>query len=303
MFGSDILDAAIGLLFVYVVLSLICSAAHELLEAVLRYRASDLEKGLGELLESGPQERSVLKAFYNHPLINGLYKGKYIPGKAGNLPSYIPSQTFALAMMDLAGGAAGAIAKEVPREKPVALRAGILANLPPSNARSALVILVDAAGNDIVRARENIEKWFNDGMDRVSGWYKRRTRWVLFGLGFAVAIGINANTVDIARTLANNAAIRSSLVPLAEAAVAQKTIDQVDKSIQSQIAAVGNSGLPLGWSQQSFPVGAGALLSKAGGWLLTAFAVSLGAPFWFDILNKFVNFRTALKPPPAKQEK
>jgi hypothetical protein len=182
------------------------------------------------------------------------------------------------------------------------LRAGILTNLPPSNARSAFVTLVDAAGNDIVRARENIEKWCNDGMERVSGWYKRRTQYILFILGLAVAVGTNANTVDIARTLANNAAVRS-LVPLAEAAVAQKTIDQVDKNIQRQIAAAGNSGLPLGWSQKSFPVSAGALLPKAGAWLLTAFAVSLDAPFWFDLLNKFINFRTSLKPAPASKDK
>jgi hypothetical protein len=303
MFGSNILDAAIGLLFVYVVLSLICSAAHELLEAVLRYRASDLEHGLRELLESGEEQRAVLQTLYNHPLVNGLYKGKYTPGKTRNLPSYIPSYTFALAMMDMAGGAAGAVAKESSPGRTTALRAGILSNLPPSNARSALVTLVDAAGNDIVRARENIEKWYNDGMDRVSGWYKRRTRYIIFVLGLAVATGINANTVDIARTLANNAAVRSSLVPLAEAAVAQQRIDQVDKSIQSQIAASGNSGLPLGWSQQSFPRNVHDLLPKAGGWLLTAFAVSLGAPFWFDVLNKFVNFRTALKPVEGPKDK
>jgi hypothetical protein len=33
------------------------------------------------------------------------------------------------------------------------------------------------------------------------------------------------------------------------------------------------------------------------GWLITAFAVSLGAPFWFDLLNKFVNVRASGKAP------
>jgi hypothetical protein len=54
------------------------------------------------------------------------------------------------------------------------------------------------------------KKWYNDGMERVSGWYKRRTRYIVFVLGFVVASGINANTVDIARTLANNAAVRTA---------------------------------------------------------------------------------------------
>ena len=101
MFGSNILDAAIGLLFVYVVLSLICSAAHEILEGFLKYRSSDLERGLRELLESNSQNTMVTETVYNHPLIGGLFKGKYVPGKTHNLPSYIPAHNFALAVMDL----------------------------------------------------------------------------------------------------------------------------------------------------------------------------------------------------------
>jgi hypothetical protein len=36
------------------------------------------------------------------------------------------------------------------------------------------------------------------------------------------------------------------------------------------------------------------------GLLLTTFAVSLGAPFWFDLLNRFVNIRSAGKAPEEK---
>jgi hypothetical protein len=32
------------------------------------------------------------------------------------------------------------------------------------------------------------------------------------------------------------------------------------------------------------------------GWLLTAGAISLGAPFWFDLLNKFMVIRSTVKP-------
>jgi hypothetical protein len=50
--------------------------------------------------------------------------------------------------------------------------------------------------------------------------------------------------------------------------------------------------------------------SKAGGWalkvfglLLSALAVSLGAPFWFDTLSKFMNVRGAGKVPDAKRSR
>ena len=50
MFNSTILDVAIGMIFVYLLLSLICSAAHEMIEYWLKKRASDLERGVRELL-------------------------------------------------------------------------------------------------------------------------------------------------------------------------------------------------------------------------------------------------------------
>ena len=308
MFGSNILDAAIGLLFVYVVLSLICSAAHEILEGFLKYRSSDLERGLRELLESNSQNTMVTETVYNHPLIGGLFKGKYVPGKTHNLPSYIPAHNFALAVMDIAGGVAGAVAARA--DGTAVLRAGILQKLPPSNAQTALLALVDAAGGDLVCARENIEKWYNSSMERVSGWYKRRSQVIIFVLGLAVAVGVNASTIDIAQKLATDTAVRNSLVPLAQAAMASKDAAQPaqpaqtpEKSpsqvISDQLSQLNQTGLPVGWLN-GFPKQSDKQWSLVFGWLLTAIAVSLGAPFWFDMLNKFISFRTSLKPADAK---
>jgi len=39
------------------------------------------------------------------------------------------------------------------------------------------------------------------------------------------------------------------------------------------------------------------VLTKVIGIAATALAVSLGAPFWFDVLNKFMKFRSTFKPP------
>jgi hypothetical protein len=49
-------------------------------------------------------------------------------------------------------------------------------------------------------------------------------------------------------------------------------------------------------------------LARLLGWMLTILAISLGAPFWFDMLNKLVNVRSAGKSPdeaaktPGKKE-
>jgi hypothetical protein len=37
-------------------------------------------------------------------------------------------------------------------------------------------------------------------------------------------------------------------------------------------------------------------LGRLPGWLLTALAITLGAPFWFDLLNKIMVIRSTVKP-------
>jgi len=94
------------------------------------------------------------------------------------------------------------------------------------------------------------------------------------------------------------------------------------KAFRDSVARLGNTGLPIGWGEEirkkldlpakgpAFSKGSdfwnwlgdhpGALISMCFGWLLTAVAASLGAPFWFDLLGKIINVRAAGKPPGEK---
>ena len=315
MFGFEMLDVAIGVAFVYLLVSLLCSAVVEAIESVLRRRATDLERGIGELLH----DPSLLERLYNHPLISGLYRGEYETGKR-NLPSYIPSRSFSLALLDLLAspdgkqhaGVWGANADEPTTVSTEALVNGMSGDPVLDQARHAVIALVNAAGGDARRTRENIEFWFDAAMDRVSGGYKRRAQKVLFIIGLVVAIGMNIDTVRILRELMISKAKREAVVTIAANYARQGT------DAQNDYAAAGKEldrlGLPIGWP--SCPkcdqaklkindrcwracwrvnVGAAGGLTILG-WLLTAFAVCLGAPFWFDLLNKFMVIRSTVKP-------
>jgi hypothetical protein len=110
MLNSGILDVVIGLMLVYILLALICTAVNEILETWLKVRAIELERGVRELLnEQGGG--NLAQRLYDHPLIYSLFNGNYDPshikknGKYRNgstLPSYIPARNFALAVMDMA---------------------------------------------------------------------------------------------------------------------------------------------------------------------------------------------------------
>ena len=79
--------------------------------------------------------------------------------------------------------------------------------------------LLDDAANDIDRFRRNVEVWFNDGMDRVAGWYKRHTTAWQAAIGFLLAVALNVDALQIVRTLYRDPALRQSLASQAQAYV------------------------------------------------------------------------------------
>lgn len=316
MFGSEVLDVAIGLTFVYLVLGLITSAINEMLEAALRRRASFLQRGLREML-GDPQGSGLVRSLYNHPLVNSLFPGPYNPKSNRNLPSYIPARNFSLALMDTialsnrnSGQRSGAARSTVaysdlqgagPAQGAASpagsgLRAAAeSARVSHPEASQAILTLLDAAGDDPGKTRENIEAWFNSTMDRVSGAYKRGTQIMLLASGLFIAVLMNADSINIVTSLATNEAVRQTLVTASAAAPAG--------SSDALLVQIRRSGLPVGWSPhpmehdpRGVPATWGEWFAKVLGLLLTGFAVSLGAPFWFDVLNRIIVVRSTIKP-------
>jgi hypothetical protein len=115
----------------------------------------------------------------------------------------------------------------------------------------------------------------------------------------------------IVNALSRDTTLRASIVAAAQEAAKQPVPQGNDnsletiKTLQGQINAL---QLPIGWSRgaderRGLPNSLGDAFMKLIGLSLTAFAVSLGAPFWFDLLNKLVNVRAAGKPPETASER
>ena len=324
MSAFDLLGIAIGVVFVYLLLSLICTALYELVEAQLKRRAADLMKGLRDLLEGDSSQAvgpdSWIVQVYRHPLISSLYNDTFNPTQQRNLPSYIPSRNFALALMDVVYHE-----NDANKDQPLSIQAfrTMVSALPAGHLRQALLTLIDSADNDLERLRKNIEKWYDGTMDRVSGWYKRRAQKILFGMGLVLAILLNADTFAIAATLAKDVNAREALVAVSQSYVEQAQTDASAAPAGAQIASCATDAnspecrfernlaqlralpLPLGWDRTnplSVPSAADgshlfwAWLIKTLGWLCTALAISLGSPFWFDVLNKLMVIRSTVKP-------
>ena len=102
MFGSNALEIAIGIVFVYLLLSLLCTVINEGIANFLEMRGKNLLEGVKNLLND-PEFTSLAQHVYNHGLIGGVMQGATDFSQKNRLPSYIAPTNFALALMDILG--------------------------------------------------------------------------------------------------------------------------------------------------------------------------------------------------------
>ena len=153
-----------------------------------------------------------------------------------------------------------------------------------------------------------VQNWYNELMVRATGWYKKHIQMVTIILGFTIAAAFNADTFSIYERLSTNSSAREDVVNLATnfieksdanpsdtAMTAEQLTTRIDGLLKEDIAKVRNP-LGLGWhpDNEDYNFQDDGLVDwvvRILGWLVTALAISLGAPFWFDLLRKFVRIR------------
>ena len=276
---GSVLNVAIGLFFTYLVLSLIGTAVHEAAASLSLSRGRLLKSGLRTLLNDGAMGgvAALFEKVFGHGLIQGLSKTR--------LPSYLPSRTFSLALFDaLSDKGEGTLFSQIERG---------VAQLSPCYAKESLTTFLIAAGGDIDAFRSRVETWFDDSMDRLSGVYKRWAQLIHFLFGFMVAIAFNVDSMNITSVLWHSADRREAIAAQAQSFVASHAgvpNSAAAPNLSDTISQLQGLPVPLGWTPEllhrSDP---SAWAFSLAGWLVTGFAISLGAPFWFDLLQNLMN--------------
>lgn len=155
------------------------------------------------------------------------------------------------------------------------------------------------AANDKEKFKALIENWYDDQMDRIAGWYKRKLTFLTFILGFIIAGLFNVDTVGLTTDLIKNEEMRTMLVEGAKTYVANNPDGLKSGSFSEQRQYIDSVNTEM--SKYNYVLGVSKEAKFTGwtilGWLITAFAISLGAPFWFDLLNKLMQVRNSVKIP------
>lgn len=205
---NPIIETAIGLVFVYLLLSMICSALQEWIATLLGLRAKTLFEGVTKMLCGDTNLRDQI---YDHPLVDGLSRKTWLDKLTRRTarPSYISSKTFSNAFLAAAAVpqalAAGANPKTANNGQPL-----------HANTQELIATLRAVAPGNLEQVGKNVEDWYNDAMERVSGWYKRKTQGILLILALIVAIAFNADSLMLARAFWADPNLRAGVVAAAQ---------------------------------------------------------------------------------------
>lgn len=282
MFGSTVLDLAIGLIFAFLIISLITSTATEGVASAFKWRADTLLQGIKDLLND-QNFTGLAKDLYNHGLVNPQSDGKATSEATLKAkPSYIDAQHFAAALTELLK-----ISPDVAKDR----LNDEINKIPDEQVKKVLSGIVTRANGNIDQIRRDFAAWFNQGMDRVAGVYKRYTQLWNFLIALLLAIAFNLDAVKIAHTLWDQPGLIKEFSAPAVGANADKLFTQL-----------GQLGLPFGWDDKAIddlwrlPTSLSAIVSWVSaivGWVIMAASTLFGASFWFDALQRVTQLRGA----------
>jgi len=281
MLSSTVLEVAIGLVFCYASVALITSSVYEAIASQLNFRSKTLLVGIQKLLNAEhTADQELILGIYNHALASPLGDG--VAKKIEDLkhkPSYIDSAHFASALIDTIQTHSGDFA----------MLSSDINGIENEQLRQLLRSMYDSSAGKVENLQTALATWFDTGMDRVSGAYKRQSQRWCFVIALVLAVTFNIDSFHLFSVLWQHPAL----------------INEISQPQTTGQALGALKTLPIGWqtvlsSAEPAKTTIDCLIMFFG-WVITASASLFGGPFWFDLLKTLVNLRgTGTKPKEAK---
>ena len=156
---------------------------------------------------------SMAGRFYQQPSIKYLAKGKtsYWGILSSSKPSYLRPMNFSETLIQMLKdkGAGETVMQKIG----FTLRFNTI-HMQPNSLKQISNIFDDAGGNEDL-FKEKLNQWYNEMMERLSGWFKRKIQFVLFIIGMIMAITFNIDSISIAKKLGKDKTAREQLVQMA----------------------------------------------------------------------------------------
>ncbi len=289
---SQALEVVIGLIFIYYVLGSIVSLVTQWINEFLETRGKALERYLVKIVGDKkiedliklPQLQALRPIRYKNFL--SVFGSVTEPKKIEK----IPVSTLVDAYFDLVG----LTSKE---NLNLIQLAELVDKLPDSEGKQAFILWIQQGVTNIDDLRKRTTAYFTGLMEQASSTFRANARSFVIILSIGVTVLFGTDSLQLARTLWNNAELRALTVAKAEMVVQQ---EGTDATIDDLIKELGDMTIKIGWWQTERPA-AGSdvttwiyfILLKVLGLGITAAAVSQGSSFWYDLLKKITSPTTS----------
>lgn len=305
--GSSIIEVGVGLILVYMLMSLLVSQINNIIKNLLDVRGEYFVTELGRLI-SDPEVRARLLA---HPAIQVLMHGDMVKN--------ITADKLAEVLVDILAGSGEAL-EYLEQLHNSALVDRLLEPISDPNLRRRLEQVL-ATARSLPDAKLKLTDWFNTTLNRLSELYRRRMQFFSLVVGALLAILLNVDTLAVGRALWNDPVLRQATVAAADVTLSETDLTAADPgTVQDSFATARQTmsqflelRLPIGWTVDAVdatdqplaaldplrdsrnlwnfvpgnsPYWLQLWLEKIGGLILTTVAVMQGAPFWFDLLKR-----------------
>ena len=271
-------------------ISLLVTAIQEGISSFLKLRGSNLKKGINQLVGD-----KMAKSVCSHPLMETMKAKKSQWGIGEPFPSYLKSKYFSQILVDVISPKDEVLGDGM---KKVGKSIDKISN---ENLKKILKIFHQKANGEMEKFEGLLSEWFDAGMERASGWYQRKVQLILLVISFVVVVVINANALNVAKTLWKDKSARNRIVAMAEA-MSQSDLAENEKREIIMNNMNNNIRIPLGWEHVGNHkdcwyerINSALTWTSFLGWIITILAVSLGAPFWFDLIGKISKIRKSSK--------
>ena len=235
------------------------------------------------------RDKITLSDVMGHALVQPFRHATSL-GKPTRNPSYLPSSVFSRTLVDLlTPGSTEPEFADIER--------GVWALRSSPKLRQSLSSIVKAANGEVDSFLGATQMWFDRQMDRVTGSYKRwAKRWVLVLAVAVVCLG-NIDSIAIARALYAGGATRATVIQQVTDLNFCSTPGDPTKCAEEAANFLQKSVIPLGWSAPNPQDGIWGWPLKVIGLLLSVGAATLGAPFWYRLLDRIGSLRNTGRPP------
>ena len=181
---SPVINLVILLSFTYFIGSLLVSTINEAISSVFKMRSRTLKEGIEKLLFQPDWKAYVEHEFLKNPFIQSLMKS---PKK---LPSYIPSKNFALAILEHCKFYDCAQSLDD-------MKKSVENCVLPASMRNVVVAMLHHTQGNVEKMQIELEQFYNNAMDRVTGWYKEKVQYMIIVISFLFAAFLNVDTISI----------------------------------------------------------------------------------------------------------